>query len=167
MSSQFRPVQQFISALPNPLTPAQTATGSLAKQTSHQSTIQSSVSDVDPNVSPSLPFAQEATAQSARAYIRSGSLTTEKTKVKTRPAFAGGFFKLDKEAKKPKESESEMRSFLDRMKRISLPKRIGDLMIRLISSADGKTHAKKPMKWEEFLKVSLVIPHAACWLTDS
>jgi hypothetical protein len=153
--SKLSSVQQSMPDSPTPLTPSKRAKQPLDKDSPSQSSLQSSLGDVDSNFSrTSLPLAHEITAQSARAYMQSGNLTTEKTKVKTRPAFAGSFFKVADELKDPKENGTETTGLLNRMKKkINLPKRISDSMVRLISSADGKTHAKQPMKWEEFLKV--------------
>lgn len=139
---------------PSKETPHKTTREPAPKHSSGQSSIQSPLDILDPNFSrASLPLAHETNAQSARAYLQSENVTMEKTKVKTRPAFARTFFKADNELKKTKESGVEKKGLLDRVKKINLPKRIGDSMLRLISPTDGKAQAKKPMKWEEFLKV--------------
>jgi hypothetical protein len=147
--SQSPPVKQSESISPSPATPSRTAKQSPSKQSPGQS-IKSSVGAVDVNFSrTSLPLTPETTAQSARAYIQSENLTTEKTKVKTRPAFAAGFFKPDKKVKEFKESGTEKKGLLGRMKQtITIPKRLSNAAMQLFSS-DDKT---QPMKWEKFLK---------------
>lgn len=159
-SSQENPKSSnILSTTPSHLTPSKetphkTTKEPAPKHSSGQFSIQSPLDILDPNFSrTSLPLAPETNAQSARAYLQSENVTMEKTKVKTRPAFARTFFKADNELKKTKESGAEKKGLLDRVKKINLPKRIGDSMLRLISPTDGKAQAKKPMKWEEFLKV--------------
>ena len=156
-SSQPPPVLQSVPTSPSPSTSFKSAEGSPAKQPSSKSSIKNSMGAVDANFSrSSLPLPRETTAQSARAYIQSENLTTEKTKVKTRPAFAGSFLKSHKEPKEPRESGTENRGLLNRMKpKIkNVPKRISDSLIQLIGSRGDK---KKPMKWEKFLKVGLPV----------
>ncbi|KAF8495845.1 hypothetical protein JB92DRAFT_2992064 [Gautieria morchelliformis] len=150
--SQLPPVKQSESFSPSPSTPSRTAKQSPSKESPGQS-IKSLVGAVDASFSrTSLPLAPETTAQSARAYIQSENLTTEKTKVKTRPAFAAGFFKPDKKAKECKDSGTEKKGLLGRMKRtITLPKRLSNAAMQLFSS-DDKT---QPMKWEKFLKARM------------
>lgn len=107
----------------------------------------------------SLPSPE--TAQSARSYLQAENLVSEKTKIKSRPAFASKFLKTageDKEKKKGKDKDdkevgSKTGNIFDKIKKFNLSKKAGELMHRLIGSADGKTHAKKTMKWDDFVKV--------------
>ena len=148
-------LQQPISAVPAVSTPPQGDKGCPAKQSQSASflNLRDGLEEKSPRAS--LHLTRDTTAQSSRSYLQSENLNTERTKVKTRPAFAGSFFRSDNDSRKVGEGEKEKKGLLGRMKKpiFRLPKRAGDLMSRLISPADGKTHAKKTMKWEEFLKV--------------
>ena len=153
-SSQPPPVLQSIPASPSSSTPCTTTKESPAKQSSTQSSVKNPMNAVDANFSRTSLLPRDITAQSARAYIQSENLTTEKAKVKTRPAFARSFFNPDKESKNPpklEESGTEKRGLLDRMKpKIkNVPKGISDSLAQLFGSG-GK---KKSMKWATFLKV--------------
>lgn len=97
------------------------------------------------------------TAQSARSYLQAESLTGEKSKTKSRPAFPGknlSNFGGDENSKHGGRVDAPRKdNILQRIKKINLPKKAGELMQRLIGNTDGKTHAKKPMKWDDFVKV--------------
>ncbi|KAF8578003.1 hypothetical protein K439DRAFT_1621649 [Ramaria rubella] len=133
-----------------PSTPSKVPKEGSIKQSSRQTSIHSSMDGLGTNFSrTSLLSTHETAAQSGRAYMQSEKLTTEKTKVKTRPAFAASFFKPRKSISKPTDGHGERKiGFLGHMK-----KRTSNLLCELISPADGKSQGKKPMKWEKFLTV--------------
>jgi len=109
----------------------------------------------------SLPLPAETKAQSARSYLQSENLNSEKTKVKSRPAFSTMFKSSDKEKDGKKDDEKdgkEKKGLLSRVKKIHLGKKASELMSRLVGAAEGKSNGKKPMKWEQFLTVGFSIP---------
>ncbi|GJJ06380.1 hypothetical protein Clacol_000571 [Clathrus columnatus] len=103
----------------------------------------------------SLPLPE--LAQSARSYIQAENLNVERNKIKSRPSFASKLFSPGGDNKfntKDEEQTSKKKTFLQNIKKINLPKKAGELMHRLIGSTSGKTHAKKTMKWDDFVKVA-------------
>ncbi|KIJ49573.1 hypothetical protein M422DRAFT_246653 [Sphaerobolus stellatus SS14] len=138
-----------------PASPAQTKPP--AKPSPQQTALKNSLDPCRANnfSQVSLPLPQEAKAQSAHSYLHSEKLATEKGKIKTRPNFPTIFkSEKDKNTKDTEDGKDGKKGFLGRaMKKIHLPKKASELMTRLVSAADGRSEGKKPMKWEQFLRV--------------
>ncbi|TFK44345.1 hypothetical protein BDQ12DRAFT_672818 [Crucibulum laeve] len=116
---------------------------------------------VAPNMSTaslSLPI-EPTIAQSARSYLQSENLSSQKTKVKTRADHASIFSNTDKEKEKKgllskfgmsrKDKDAPAKhSWFSRLR-----KKPKDLMHQLLNTAEEKTGGRSEMKWEDFLKL--------------
>jgi hypothetical protein len=105
-----------------------------------------------------LPPIQQTTAQSARKYLQSEKLDSQKAKIKSRPDQAtssapekkGFFSRFTKE--KSTMPESEMKE-AKRSWFVKLTKKATASMKQLLRTSDDETQGLASMKWEIFLKV--------------
>jgi hypothetical protein len=113
----------------------------------------------------SLPLGsvEPTIAQSARSYLQSENLDSQRTKVKTRPGYAtsftekpekkGVFSKLMGRNKTQEEdTKGPKHSWFSR-----LTKRTTGYMHQLLNSPENDTKGIAPMKWEHFLKVFIYL----------
>lgn len=107
----------------------------------------------------SIPL-EQTTAQSARSYLQSEKLDSQKTKIKSRPDHASlfsapekkkGFFSefiVGNDKKKDEEKKGSKHSWFSR-----LGKKTSKYMHQLLNTSEDDTKGIAPMKWENFLKV--------------
>lgn len=112
----------------------------------------------------SLPLSAERAAQSARTYLKTEGLDSEKTKVKTRADHGtlfsvgektekktGIFSRFTKDKSKAEVDEAGKYSFLSR-----LSKKAKSAMHQLLNTAEDERRGLAPMKWDQFVKVCFV-----------
>ena len=115
---------------------------------------------------------ESTTAQSARSYLQSENLDAQRTKIKSRPDYAtsftekpekkGVFSKLMGRNKDQEETKGAKHSWFSR-----LTKKTTGYMHQLLNSPESDTKGITPMKWEHFLKVSLVECYAKLMIYGS
>ncbi|KAG6860761.1 hypothetical protein C0995_007793 [Termitomyces sp. Mi166 len=100
----------------------------------------------------SLPLSTETVAQSARSYLQAKNLNGQKSKVKSRPNHATGFFSriLCRVKGEPEErpQKGAKHSWF-----IKLSKKSKGLMHQLLNTAEDDMKGIAPMKWENFLRL--------------
>ena len=110
----------------------------------------------------SLPLPSETVAQSARSYLQSENLASQKSKIKSRPNYATAFGEPENKKKvsmfskimgRGKAEEEEPKKGSRRNWFSRLTKKSKSLMHQLLNTAEDSTKGMTPMKWEDFLKV--------------
>jgi len=110
----------------------------------------------------SLPLPSETVAQSARSYLQSENLATQKSKIKSRPNHATAFGEPENKKKvsmfskimgRGKAEEEEPKKGSKRNWFSRLGKKSKRLMHQLLNTSEDDTKGVTPMKWEDFLRV--------------
>ena len=156
----------------NPAPPTPTRqTKTAAKRPPSKASSVRTISSTVHGSSTSIPLSIEQTAQSARTYLKTEGLDADRTKVKTRADHATLFNVPEKKksifdrftkekAEKPDVDQAGKRSVLSQ-----LSKRPKEWLKQLMSSSDDAKQGSRSMKWDHFVKVSLLIYTARCLLT--